>query len=487
MPSLNPNGSPIRVGRATLRTPGLSGEARAHTPGSTDMRSAEMTMASLDRALDAHSALAQETIEIKDTTEHHDPAIEMRSSGSAEPEIELQYPAPNEDYAQVVMAVDEAGVITWNFPVAKEAGAEAARGEAMNTYRIRRTTPPAAERPEAAESRGVVGAIGKKLLKVLVLPIIDPIIGAVAERYAAHWEARNRPYALRSFRPESFSQSVAGGADVSELTKGRALLMIHGTFSRTHSAFGELPAAFVQTLHDIYGGRVFAFDHPTMSEDPTKNVEWFTAHLAAQQPIEVDVVCHSRGGLVTRVLAEHPTAAPMINVRRAVFVAVPNAGTLLADDRHMGDFIDAYTNVLNFFPDNGVTETLEAVIAVVKQLAVGSLKGLEGLQSMNPKGAYLGRLNAAVTSKRDYFALASDYEPRDAGLKMFVANRLIDRVFNRKGNDLVVPTEGVYADNGATPLFPIKTHHAFTQADGVMHTRFFGMAVTQEKILEWLR
>ena len=73
----------------------------------------------------------------------------------------------------------------------------------MNTYRIRRTIPPTTV-PEATETRGVVGAIGKKLLKVLVFPLVDPIIGVAAERYAKHWEARNRPYALRSFLPESF-------------------------------------------------------------------------------------------------------------------------------------------------------------------------------------------------------------------------------------------------------------------------------------------
>jgi len=455
-------------------------------PATAEMRAAEMTMESLDRALDAHAALPQESIEITNTVEHHDPATELRSAGSAEPEIEVQYPAPNEDYAQVLMAVDESGAITWNFPVTTKPVEDAIRGEAMTTYRIRRTTPPTPA-PKEAESRGVVGAIGKKLLKVLVFPLIDPIVGKAAERYAAHWEARNRPYALRSFRPDSFSRPLAGGVDVAEVIRGRALLMIHGTFSRTHSAFGDLPSAFVQTLHDMYGGRVFAFDHPTMSEDPTKNVEWFSAHFPAASPVEVDVICHSRGGLVTRVLAEQPTAAPMINVRRAVFVAAPNAGTALSDDKHMGDFIDTYTNVLNFFPGNGVTETLEAVIAVVKQLAVSSLKGLSGLQSMNPKGTYLKGLNAATAEKREYFALTSDYEPKEDGLKMFVANRLIDRVFDGKGNDLVVPTEGVYAGNGATPLFPISNKHSFDQKDGVMHTRFFRNGFAQQKVLEWLR
>ena len=59
---------------------------------------------------------------------------------------------------------------------------------------------------------------------------------------------------------------------------------------------------------------------------------------------------------------------------RVVFVAGPNAGTILADADHLGDLVDRYTNLLAFFPDNEVTDVLEGVITVVKQLAVGAVK-----------------------------------------------------------------------------------------------------------------
>ena len=55
---------------------------------------------------------------------------------------------------------------------------------------------------------------------------------------------------------------------------------------------------------------------------------------------------------------------------RIVFAAVPNGGTILADPKYMNDFVDAYTNLFNYLPDTGVVEGFEAVITVVKQLAV---------------------------------------------------------------------------------------------------------------------
>ncbi len=55
--------------------------------------------------------------------------------------------------------------------------------------------------------------------------------------------------------------------------------MVHGTFSRSHLAFGHLPPSFVEGLHRQYGGRVFAFDHFTLSHDPRENVRRFLAKV----------------------------------------------------------------------------------------------------------------------------------------------------------------------------------------------------------------
>ena len=130
-------------------------------------------------------------------------------------------------------------------------------------------------------------------------------------------------------------------------------------------------------MYQRYDGRVFAFNLFTLSHDPRRNVERILSHLPPDHSVEVDIVCHSRGGLVARALAECPSAfgldASRIQVRRIVFVAVPNQGTALAHPDHMVPMIDRYTTSLNLFPSGPVTETLEALITAVKLIGHGAL------------------------------------------------------------------------------------------------------------------
>jgi pimeloyl-ACP methyl ester carboxylesterase len=250
-----------------------------------------------------------------------------------------------------------------------------------------------------------------------------------------------------------------------------------------------MPKEFVETLSRKYEGRVFAFDHFTLSNDPKQNVNWLLEHLPDGTALDLDIVCHSRGGLVSRMLSEKQRelvfGSRKLKVGKVVFVGAPNAGTILADGQHVGDLIDTYTNLLNFLPDNGVTDILEAIIAVVKQLAVGALKGLPGLQSMRPGGEFGKWLNAGPRAgETRYFALASDFTPGEPGLKAYAMDRLMDKVFTA-ANDLVVPTEGVFAENGSG-FFPIEEKFVFKGSDGVAHTGFFGHRGAREKIMEWL-
>ena len=83
-----------------------------------------------------------------------------------------------------------------------------------------------------------------------------------------------------------------------------------------------------------------------------------------------------------------------------------------------------------------------------------------------------------------YFALASNFTPSEPGLKQLAMDRLMDRVF-KAGNDLVVPTEGVFADNGSK-YFPIEQRFVFQGSDGIAHTGFFANRGARDKIMEWL-
>jgi pimeloyl-ACP methyl ester carboxylesterase len=268
--------------------------------------------------------------------------------------------------------------------------------------------------------------------------------------------------------------------------------MIHGTGSQAHTGFASLPRPYLEGLHQAYGGRVFALDHPTISVTPEKNIEWFFSQVPDGSNLDLDIVCHSRGGLVARVLAEKQSEFSLgsraIRVNKIIFVAAPNAGTILTDANYMSDYLDSYTNLLNFFPDTAVLDTLQAVIAVAKQLAVGAFKGLDGLESMLPTGSFLQWLNVGARTRGGagprYFALASNYEPTQPGLKLWAQNRLLDDIF-KADNDMVVPTAGVYAGNGAAS-FPIDEHVVFDQSRGVPHSGYFANEDARTQITDWL-
>lgn len=94
------------------------------------------------------------------------------------------------------------------------------------------------------------------------------------------------------------------------------------------------------TLYDRYDGRVLAFDHPTAATSPVENV----AALAdlpgglGLPPLEMDVLSHKRGGLISRVLTEQAALGSIdgrLAVRNPSMVATPNAGTALADVDHL--------------------------------------------------------------------------------------------------------------------------------------------------------
>jgi hypothetical protein len=487
---LNPNGNPVRVGDVLIRTPGLAGSAEVHMPDAPAMRAATLTTVALETALANESVQPQQTLEIVNTREMDAGGAALRSTHFDEPAMEVEVPDPGAGWGQMIVYADEAGVMTWNFPRRDDLSVDTTRGGEMRRYLIPRRVAPAT--PAGDGARGLIGSIGKKVLRVLAFPIIDPVVGKVSELLAARWERKKRPYRIRSFTPSDYrgtSAAVIEGDGWDRLTGGRALMFVHGTFSQAHTGFGGLPSAVVSELHRVYGGRVFAFEHFTLSDDPMTNVVWFVNRVPEGTKLDLDIVCHSRGGLVSRVFAEKQAEVSLgsrtLSVGKIVFVASPNAGTVLADTKHMGDFIDSYTNILNLFPFDGVTDVLEGIITVAKQIAVGAVRGLEGLQCMVPGGEFLTELNSGPKGAARYFALAANYEPLDnAGFGTYVRDRLFDKIFGDQ-NDLVVPSRGVFEANGSG-YFPVETH--FFDADsGVHHSNFFSNQVATDRMMAALK
>jgi hypothetical protein len=397
---LRTTGAPLLLGGVVLRTPGLDGVAELQVAGAAGLRAAAEPSSAFLGALDAARYSEQLTVAIVGAQE-----VAPRSGTRAlagDDAITVEVPGPGDGFAQVLLYTAEDGSQTWHLP-AEGRGApgtspgaarrRAAGGSDRRTYRVPRAVVPANGGPEdlaPPAGRGHVATVGRKLFQVFAVRLPAAASGRAAEGIAAEgiagrWEAAHRPHGLRRFGPGGYDAPAGGelgAAGRDDLAAGPALLFLHGTFSRAHTAFGALPPVLVQELHARYGGRVFAFDHPTLATDPRANAARLGAELAGRGPLTLDVGAHGRGGLVAREICEHggDLGFGAVDVRRLVMVATPNAGTALADVAHWKSRVDRVTNILQFVPDNPVTDTFDAVLTLLTHVAVGAVQGLDGVR-----------------------------------------------------------------------------------------------------------
>lgn len=505
---LDGSGQPVRLANnLTLSAPGLMGYAVVHQPQPARTRGPALGTEALEAALKRAGWGEQATVELGvSALPGPPPARDVRAPGDLSA-LQLEVADPGPSWGSVVLSQDETGALSWHFPLDQQNRvAPPTRGGGSRLFRIPRRVvqPPAGTTP----TRGLIGLLGRKLLKVLVYPVTDPVLGAVSGFFARRWEEQHRPYGVRPFGPESYRAEGASltAADWERLQEGRSLLFIHGTFSRAVSAFGALPPEAMATLAERYQGRIWAFDHFTLSESPEANCNRLLQLMPPGAKLDVDIVCHSRGGLVARTLAEQFDALQAdgreVRVGKVVFVATPNRGTILVDPEHMTQMLDRYTSALNLFPMVHLVEILDGLLMVVKLLGHGALGGLDGLAVMHPQAVPLNVETAR--SGHAYYALTADFDAGQAGLANLVhrkepaekgrvsvagtvADRLLDDIFRQDANDLVVPTKGVYEWNG-NPNFPIPEEriHRFMQSQIVTHVNFFDQPETAARLLEWL-
>lgn len=496
MARLDGGSSPVELAPGyNLTAPGVQGEATAHVgaPIGTRRPGVEESTEALDLAFEAAGVNEIRLIEVDVTPT---PTAGGGRGGAADTRNELVLDVPDlgDTVGQAVMAVDEGGGITWHFPERSDlAGGRQRGGAGLLRFKVPIEPDLPAGEADGGSDRSLIGTLGRTLLKVVVYPVTDAVLGPVVEGFARRWEEKRRPHRLRWFGPGANRREGADltDADLGTLAAGRSLWFVHGTFSTAVSGFPGVPEDALGRLHHVYGGRVVAFDHFTLSDDPTGNLHWLLDRLEGAPPLDIDIVSHSRGGLVARVLSGELEPTPGLAVGQAVMVGTPNHGTALADPNHVVAFLDRMSTILNVFPPGPaslVAEVLEGVLTVVKIIGSAGLRGLDGLASMNPSGDYLGGLNTGTKVPTVYRAMAANYEPsgslaRTIGVR--VKDAVLDRVFEDAANDLIVPTLGVHQGSDDAG-FPIDDLLEFSPADGVQHSGFFSHPKTIAKLEEWL-
>lgn len=291
---------------------------------------------------------------------------------------------------------------------------------------------------------------------------------------------------------------------VKPVTKGQILLFIHGTFSNSEMFLSELNRTpeGCELIKKIQRKKnydqVLAFDHATLSVSPVLNAIDL-ARIFADSEADIDIICHSRGGLVTRWWLERFLSAQNRRLR-AVLVGSPLAGTSLASAPRLRAAVDLLTNIAHVlekagtlasatFPFFTVITGLLRVVASAGMIAaktpifdatVALVPGLLG-QAKVSNSEELNRLNRDCKIIPTYFAVLSDFEPTSPGWEFWkyfvnVGDRVkdvaADLVFEGP-NDLVVDTSSMRVLAVLPQAIFINDVYDFGKTDRVHHTVYF--------------
>jgi hypothetical protein len=305
----------------------------------------------------------------------------------------------------------------------------------------------------------------------------------------------------------------------------RVLLLVHGTFSTTVSAFvalglvGAGPQFLRKALAEY--DAVIGFDHPTLSVDPLANATDLLRRVSGvTSGVTFDVITHSRGGLTTRSFVEFvlPGSGWRGSVDRVVFVAAPNAGTHLADPARWHDLVDLTTNLVMVtasslarlpvatpaagLVDGVIGGVATGIGALVKLLGSPLLddRAVPGLAAMRPDGPFVTTLNRSqpgqpgpgtawfvaksdfrVSLRADGGGLPADF-PREFARRL--AEGFVDDIF-RGPNDLVVDAASMGAIDASVGGF-VRDTLDFGTNDVVHHLNYFHQPDLVAAMADWL-
>lgn len=381
------------------------------------------------------------------------------SAGDGVLRVDLGRPDPGE---RRLVLVEEQGRYTWVVP---EAGAGSAELPLEAT----------------AGGRGLFSPM-RRILRIVAVKTVGRVVRHASNTLVGGWDERRHPYRLRTWTPDDHRDADAATPDLDALLAGPALLVVHGFTGSIHGSF-TFESDVVGGIHRSYGGRALAFDHPTLAVSPRDNAAWLGEQL--REGMTLDVLAHSRGGLVARELARMAKDLK-VTVRSITFVATPNDGTPLGDPERPMGLVDAVTNLVGALPGS---EGLEMVMELLQDVVLKSaLDGLVGLVAMQPGGAYLQELNAdPLPGVQELRSISADFEPvLGAGIVKTAQNRLMDAYFGGVRNDRIVPTLSTVVTSG---VFGVGAGRRLVldSSRAVDHSTFWTNARAVQQLRDWLR
>lgn len=371
------------------------------------------------------------------------------------------------------------------------------------------------------QDRSLIKKAGIKLFKVFSKKRIKPAIRELAIKV----ENRQLLYDKESFESvgpgvllrcsEDFTLARAENIDIS----AKHLLFLHGTGSSTCGSFMDLMGSKEwPSILEAYGsGHLLAFQHRTLTCSPLENA--LELLDALPEDIELDLVSHSRGGLVADILARFCTEGQgpkrfdddelkifkdfkrtkdlqiiediigiiktkKIKINNVVRVACPANGTTLASSR-----LNFYLNVTFNLIGLATGQQGNPIYTAFKELIMAAVENkddadiLPGLESMNPESPFIKALNnpgSRLQVSSPLFIVGGSSELSLQWKSLIV---LTGKFFFRDKNDLVVDTEsmkwGALRAEGKTSVYIEKSGQ-------IDHIRYFKSPNTCAAILRAL-
>ncbi|MCE4546446.1 MULTISPECIES: triacylglycerol lipase [unclassified Caballeronia] len=309
----------------------------------------------------------------------------------------------------------------------------------------------------------------------------------------------------------------------------RILLFIHGTFSKGDMYFEEFAATthgldFLKAIEKKYS-HVVSFDHPTLHVSPVLNaidLEFALSQAELDSSTPIDVICHSRGGLV----ASWWLRTTKFKVERMVAVASPLQGTSLASPyriRYLLDYFANFSKVISMglasaaavpsfasslmMGASGLAGVLGGVTGAFSatpfaDAAIGLVPGLNSMSRVSNNGE-LNRLwntpSRSLASVKT-FVITSDYAPavgtealtlweRIRKMPWQVAHNVSEKLFPGS-NDMVVDTSSMYVPSSSlvtpTGLQVLKDDRfEFQREHAVHHCNYFAHERTVDRLTTW--